>query len=387
MSRRKESRSGPDHRKHASSIATSASTTPVRKAIFFVGLLLVGIALGTAVSRGWLFGWKQAPPNGPPGMVWIPAGEFMMGSDSADAWPAERGEHRVSVDGFWIDPTEVTNAQFAKFVEATDYVTTAEKKPDWEELRKQVPPGTPKPPEETLVAASLVFTPTDMPVPLDNAGQWWSWMPAADWKHPNGPNSTIDGKADHPVVHVSWDDAVAYCRWAGKRLPTEAEWEYAARGGLDRKRYPWGEEKISDVKPQCNFWQGQFPYLNTKQDGFVTTAPVKTFAANGYGVHDSGGNVWEWCSDWYRPDTYALQISRAEGKPLDNPTGPEKSHDPNEPYAEKRVHRGGSFLCNDSYCSSYRCSARRGTTPDSSMNHLGFRCVVTPAMWAARKID
>ena len=320
----------------------------------------------------------------PPGMVWIEGGEFAMGSNAADAWPAERPAHRVRVNGFWMDQTEVTNAQFRAFVEATGYVTTAEKKPIWEELKKQVPPETPKPPDDQLVPASMVFTPPKQPVPLDNPHAWWAWVPGANWRNPDGPTSSIDGCDDYPVVQVSWDDAVAYARWAGKRLPSEAEWEFAARGGLAGKRYVWGDEPFSDQHPQCNIWQGRFPDKNTAEDGYPRTAPVKSFAPNGYGLYDMAGNVWEWCSDWYRPDEYARRtaaLATSDGV-IDNPAGPEeRSFNPNEPFAPQRVERGGSFLCNDSYCSNYRPSGRHGTTTDSSMSHVGFRCVTTPALW------
>jgi formylglycine-generating enzyme len=320
------------------------------------------------------FGPATPPGDGPPGMAWVPGGEFSMGSEDPQARPDERPVHRVRVDGFWIEQTPVTNAQFRKFVEATGYVTTAERKPDWEEIKKQVPPGTPRPPDEKLVAASLVFRQSDGPVDLHDFSQWWSWVPGADWRHPHGPGSGIDGLNDHPVVQVSWDDAAAYAKWAGRRLPTEAEFEFAARGGLDGRKYPWGDEPISESHPQCNFWQGQFPNKNTNQDGYARTSPVRTFPANGYGLYDMAGNVWEWCADWYRPDTYAAD--QAKGV-VTNPAGPTSSLDPEEPYTPKRVVRGGSFLCNDSYCASYRAAARMKTSPDSGSDHTGFRCVMS----------
>jgi formylglycine-generating enzyme required for sulfatase activity len=277
----------------------------------------------------------------------------------------------VKVSGFWIDETDVTNAQFAEFVKATGYVTTAERAPDWDELKKQVPPGTPKPPAEMLVAASLVFQPTREPVPTSDVSQWWHWTPGADWRHPEGPGSDIDSRMDHPAVHVSWDDAVAYAKWAGKRLPTEAEWEYAARGGLEGKPFSWGDAPLSESSPQCNTWQGVFPTRNIGTDGFPRTSPVKHFKPNPYGLYDMAGNVWQWCADWYRADAYAGMPS----EPSADPRGPSESYDPEEPTAPKRVVRGGSFLCNASYCSSYRVTARRGNTPDTSMSHTGFRCV------------
>jgi sulfatase modifying factor 1 len=319
----------------------------------------------------------REPGETPPGMVWVPGGEFLMGTDDAQADPAERPAHRVRVDGFWIDQTEVTNAEFRRFVDATGYVTTAERPIDWEQLKSESPPGTPKPPDEKLVPGSLVFTPPDRPVPLDNPTNWWRWVPGANWRHPEGPGSSIAGKDEHPVVHVSWDDATAYARWAGKRLPTEAEWEFASRGGLGAKKYAWGDDFQPAGKSLANTWQGHFPESNTDEDGFPRTSPVKSFPANGFGLYDMMGNVWEWCSDWYRPDTYRLDASSAV---VHNPTGPEKSYDPNEPYQPERVIRGGSFLCSDNYCTNYRPSARRGTATDSGMSHLGFRCVLTAEM-------
>jgi formylglycine-generating enzyme len=314
-----------------------------------------------------------APAGDHPGMVWIAGGEFLMGNDLPDARPDEHPAHRVRVPGFWIDQTEVTNAQFQKFVEATGYVTTAEQAPDLAEIMSQVPPGTPEPPPESLVPGSLVFTPTEKPVPLDDVGQWWNWTAGADWRHPEGPESTIEGRENHPVVQVSWDDAQAYATWAGKRLPTEAEWEFAARGGLKGKPFVWGDEPVSESKPQANIWQGVFPSKNLVRDGYERTAPVKSFPPNGFGLYDMAGNVWEWCSDWYAVDTYP---NRAEKGIADDPPGPPKSFDPRQPRMPQRVQRGGSFLCNASYCSSYRPSARMGCSPDTGMSHVGFRCVV-----------
>jgi formylglycine-generating enzyme required for sulfatase activity len=305
-------------------------------------------------------------------MAWIPGGEFTMGTDSDLGWPDEKPAHRACVDGFWMDETDVTNAQFRDFVEATGYVTTAEKPPDVEEIMSQVPPGTPRPPKEKLVPGSLVFTPPEGPVNLRDFSQWWRWTPGADWRHPDGPKSSIEGKDDHPVVQVSWDDAVAYAEWAGKRLPTEAEWEFAARGGLDNQPYVWGKDRPSDTNIHANIWQGEFPYKNTCQDGYERTSPVKAFPANGYGLYDMAGNVWQWCSDWYQRDLYA---SRAGKGVIVNPKGPSKASDPQRPYVPQRVQRGGSFLCNDSYCSRYRPSARHGCSYDSGMSHVGFRCV------------
>jgi formylglycine-generating enzyme required for sulfatase activity len=295
-----------------------------------------------------------------------------MGTDDSNSMANERPAHRVKLDGFWMDETLVTNAEFARFVRATGYVTTAEKKPVWEELKKQLPPGTPKPEASQLVPGSLVYSPPSHPVPLDNLGNWWRWVPGASWKHPEGSPSDIRGRENDPVVQVSWDDAYAYARWAGKRLPTEAEWEYAARGGLEGKRFVWGDEFRPGGKYLANTFQGHFPDHAAPEDGYEKRSPVKSFPANGYGLYDMAGNVWEWTADWYRTDYFA---DLAHAGLASNPCGPPESFDPLEPRAAKRVVKGGSFLCNVSYCESYRPSARRGTPPDTGSEHVGFRCV------------
>lgn len=319
-----------------------------------------------------------AAMEAPLGMVWIPGGEFTMGSDDPEARKDEKPPHRVKVDPFWMDATPVTNRQFKAFVDATGYVTVAEKPPTLEEIMSQVPPGTPPPPPELLVAASLVFKPTNGPVPLASNRLWWEWKPGANWKHPLGPDSTIEGKEDHPVVQIAWYDAVAYAKWAGKRLPTEAEWEFAARGGKDKTKYVWGNEEFSEEHPQINIWQGNFPYKSTKPDGYFGTTSVKTYSSNPYGLYDMAGNVWQWCQDYYNAFYFA---DEAKKEISINPTGPAKSFDPEEPFAVKRVHRGGSFLCHSSYCKGYRISARMKTCEDTGLNHLGFRCVMTADMW------
>ncbi len=345
--------------------------------MFLASLGLVSFAAAQPVL-------PAAPQEPPAGMIWVPAGEFTMGSDRPEARPDERPAHRVRVDGFWIDATEVTNKQFAAFVEATGYVTTAERKPDWEELKKQVPPGTPKPPDEVLVAGSLVFTPPARAVDLRDFSQWWSWTPGADWRHPQGPESSIDDMEDYPVVHVSWEDANAYCRWAGRRLPSEAEWERAARLGHDAEQYAWGTELTPGGTHMANIWQGAFPYRNTQEDGYVGAAPVGSFPPNEIGLYDMAGNVWEWTSDRFRTDTYAERAKRIKpGGFADNPAGSAETADPRNPWAgDSRVQRGGSFLCHASYCESYRPSARMATPPDTGLSHLGFRTVRTPEMAA-----
>jgi formylglycine-generating enzyme required for sulfatase activity len=327
---------------------------------------------GILLFAGLAAGLRPPAAKTPPGMVAIPGGEFTMGSDGHHALANERPAHRVQVNAFFLDVTDVTNAQFSKFVAATKYVTTAERKPDWAEIAKQLPPGTPKPPDSQLVPGSLVYSPPGRRVPLDDLSQWWRWVPGASWRHPEGPGSSIAKRSDHPVVQVSWDDAVAYCSWAGKRLPTEAEWERAARGGLEGKRFAWGDEFKPGGKFVTNTYTGEFPVRDTAEDGWAGTSPVKSFPPNGYGLYDMAGNVWNWTSDWYRPDTFVA--AAASGKVAVCPTGPERSFDPADPYSPKRVTKGGSFLCSASYCESYRPSARRGTPPDTGSGHVGFRC-------------
>lgn len=313
----------------------------------------------------------QSPPEN---MVYIPGGSFTMGAreDDRQAWPHEHPAHPVTVDPFYIDRTEVTNAQFAAFVEATGYLTVAERPIDWETFKAQVPPGTPKPHDSVLQPGSLVFNPPNYQVrDLRDYSQWWIWKVGADWKHPKGPGSSIEGLENHPVVHIAYEDALAYCEWAERRLPTEAEWEFAARGTLDSKRYPWGDER-EKLETSSNSWTGEFPNSNDEEDGYITSAPVSTYPPNGYGLYDMAGNVWEWTSDWYNSKYYSWAVEQGV---LNNPAGAAEHFNASQPYVKQRVVKGGSFLCSDSYCASYRVSARMATDVDSGQQHLGFRTV------------
>ena len=334
----------------------------------------LALTLGLASPAG-------AEPEGeaPEGMVWIPAGTFTMGGTGEWARPDELPRHEASVDGFWMDETEVTNDQFAAFVEATGHVTLAEKPIDWNEFKKQLPPGTPRPPEEFLAAGSIVFSPPANPVNLGDFTQWWAFVPGANWRHPQGPDSTIEGRGDHPVVHISWEDAQAYAQWKGARLPTETEWEYASRGGADDSRqFAWGDELAPDGTYLANTFQGHFPDAPDPLDGHLGTAPVKSYPANGYGLYDMIGNVWEWSSNVYAPDSYAHATDEHAGH--EGHAGPEghEGHGhamPEDPTAQMSI-RGGSFLCHESYCASYRPAARMASTPGDGAGHLGFRTVM-----------
>ncbi len=305
------------------------------------------------------------------GMVWIPGGEFSMGGVNPvgmhdggnQAMNDARPVHRVHVKGFYMDESEVTNKEFAAFAEATGYVTIAEKKPSKTEF--------PDAPEADLVAGSIVFTPATTNELSDNY-QWWRYVHGASWRHPLGPDSDLKGKEHYPVVHIAWDDANAYAKWAGKRLPTEAEWEFAARGGKTGELYTWGNQFKPDGKWMANIYQGKFPGNDEGKDGFSGIAPVEQFPPNHYGLFDMAGNVWEWCSDWYRPDYYE---KLSEEGVVSNPTGPASSYDPSEPGAKKKVQRGGSFLCTDQYCTRYMLGTRGKGEFRSASNHVGFRCV------------
>lgn len=304
------------------------------------------------------------------GMVLIPGGTFSMGGDNYQAQSDEFPKHKVKVSDFYLDAHEVTNAEFEKFVEATGYKTVAERVLDWEVLKKETPVGTVKPPDSMLQPGALVFFKTDEAVPLDDVSQWWRWVVGANWKHPSGPGSGIEDKGNHPVVQVAWEDANAFCLWKKRRLPTEAEWEWASRGGKNNEIYNWGGDVLNDQDPRANYWQGFFPWINKMKDGYFGTSPVKSYPANSFGLYDMAGNVWEWCSDWYDHNYY----SSVKSEIISDPPGPDKSFDPVDPYAPKKVLRGGSFLCNESYCSGYRNSRRMRNSVDTGMEHIGFRC-------------
>jgi formylglycine-generating enzyme required for sulfatase activity len=320
------------------------------------GALLILFLLWLAIQSIRARFWENAPPPAaPPGMVWIPGGTFLMGTDDP-RFPDSGPVHKVTVGGFWMDKTEVTNADFEKFADATRYVTVAEK--PMAGPNGGLPPG------------SFVFVPGRRVEGREHpVASWFKFVEGADWRHPEGPGSTWKGgRENHPVVHVCYDDAAAYTAWAGKRLPTEAEWEFAARGGLEGRKFPWGDELKPNGKWMANVWQGEFPKMNTMDDGFLTTAPVGSFPPNAYGLYDMAGNVWEWCADWYRPDYFA-------SSPAQNPKGPNSSLDPDEPGVPKRIQRGGSFLCDENVCARYFLGSRMKGDTGSAANHIGFRCV------------
>ena len=318
-------------------------------------IAVVIAALALAIATGAL-AWAVRDPHRPAGMVWVPGGEFTMGSESRLARANEGPAFTARIDGFWMDETDVTNAQFAAFVAVTGYVTSAER--------------------AELSVASMVFAGTEDAVPLDDWRRWWRLVPGANWRHPQGPGSTVADKPDHPVVHVSYEDAQAYARWTGKRLPTEAEWEFAARGGLKQADYSWGDEFMPAGQRMANSFaaRGQFPVVKPEYKTRIGTSPVRTYPPNGYGLYDMAGNVWQWVGDWYRADEFARLATQDR---VVNQQGPSRSFDPDArgaaAYAPQRVIRGGSFLCDESYCQSYRPSARRGNDPANPMSHIGFR--------------
>jgi sulfatase modifying factor 1 len=303
-----------------------------------------------------------------PGMTRIPGDAFRMGSE--DFYPEEKPVHEVRVDGFWMDSREVTNHQFAEFVNATGYQTLAE--------RPLNPADFPGAPPENLVPGSMLFQKSKGPVDLRNYVNWWAWVPGTSWKNPLGPFSSLEGLEQHPVVHVAYEDAEAYAHWAGKELPTEAEWEFAARGGLDEKKFTWGDEPLPNGKPMANSWQGEFPWQNLLLDGYEGTSPVGSFPPNGYGLYDMAGNVWEWTSDWFVA-RLADEVVHGCCGPAVNPRilSPDKSYDPAQSQFRipRKVVKGGSHLCAPNYCLRYRPAARQPQMVDTSMNHIGFRCI------------
>jgi formylglycine-generating enzyme len=313
------------------------------------------------------------PPGPPPfpDMVWIPGGTFRMGSDKH--YPEERPAHRVTVDGFWIDRTPVTNERFRQFVEATGHVTFAEIPPNPDDYPGALP--------HMLYAGSLVFLKPSGPVDRRTITNWWHFMRAADWRHPYGPDSSIDGQDRYPVVHVSFGDAEAFAKWEGKSLPTEAEWEFAARGGLEAAPYAWGDEFRPNDRHMANTWQGEFPWQNTVGDGYERTSPVGSFPPNGYGLYDMIGNVWEWTTDFYHPK-HPNEVLKACCVPR-NPRGArqEDSYDPAQPEIKipRKVIKGGSHLCAPNYCRRYRPAARFPEPVDTSTCHVGFRCIARAA--------
>ena len=360
----KEIASKIDKEKISGAVSCTATGLPVQDSVLY-------ISGGGAEFLPTEPGEIMIPAKKIEGMVWIPGGEFSMGGVNPigmmdgghEGMGDARPVHRVKVDGFYMDQTEVTNKEFAAFVVATGYVTVAETKPTRQEF--------PDAPEENLVAGSVVFTPKET-TDLSNSYNWWNYVHGANWRHPTGPGSDLTGKENYPVVHIAEEDAEAYAKWAGKRLPTEAEWEFAARGGKTGELYTWGNTFKLNNKWMANTYQGKFPSMDLGTDGFIGIAPVEQFAANGYGLYDMAGNVWEWCSDWYRADYYQ---TLAKNKISINPKGPDDSYDPAEPGQKKKVQRGGSFLCTDQYCTRYMVGSRGKGEFRSSSNHVGFRCV------------
>lgn len=315
----------------------------------------------------------------PKGMVWVKKKTFLQGAKENDpyAMSREKPGHIVTVDGFFIDITEVTNGQFKAFINATNYITVAEREIDWEEMKKQLPKGTPKPHDSIFKPGSLIFNKNvNAVVGMENYSQWWTWKIGANWKQPQGPGSSIEGKDDYPVVHIAYEDALAYCKWANRRLPTEAEWESAAQGEKTDAIFTWGNNPEL-LNKKANTWQGTFPILNEPLDGYKYSSPVKSFEPNSIGIYDMAGNVWEITSDFFN-ENYYRNLSNKDS--IKNPKGAKKTYNPSNPYAIERVIKGGSFLCNASYCASYRISAKMGMSPDSGSDHTGFRTVVSPQM-------
>ncbi|WP_417859775.1 formylglycine-generating enzyme family protein [Winogradskyella sediminis] len=327
---------------------------------------------------------KISKIEAPEGMVWVEKKTFLKGAKDSDthAMPREKPAHLVTVDGFFIDITEVTNKQFKAFVDATGYVTIAERKIDWEDMKKELPPNTPKPHDSILQPGSLIFNKNvNAVVNMENYGQWWTWKTGANWRHPEGPESTIEGKDNYPVVHIAYQDALAYCKWANRRLPTEAEWESAAQGKNTNTIFTWGND-INQLNTNANTWQGVFPTINESKDGFEFISPVKSYPPNSIGLYDMTGNVWEITGDYFNVKYYQELDTTT---PIKNPKGAASHFNPNNPYQVEHVMKGGSFLCHASYCASFRISAKMGVSLDSGSDHMGFRTVATPSMLNLKK--
>ena len=315
----------------------------------------------------------------PEGMIWVEGKSYTKGAKNNDAFAMmrEKPSHEVYIDGFFIDATEVTNNQFEKFVDETGYITVAEREIDWEEMKKSLPVGIPKPHDSILQPGSLIFNDQIKTVDnMENYLQWWRWQRGANWKAPKGPGSNIENKGNFPVVHIAYEDAIAYCDWANRRLPTEAEWESAAQGNYKNAVFPWGDD-VNLLNSNANTWQGNFPIKNESIDGYEMVAPVKSFPANSIGIFDMVGNVWEITADLFNVNYYSEISAESE---LKNIKGASSCYNPSNPFEIQYVMKGGSFLCHDSYCASYRISARMGVSIDSGSDHTGFRTVVTPEM-------
>lgn len=357
-----------------------------RMALFYLLMCLVGcrersktIKTSDNDAKHLILKNKPVEIITPQGMVWVSGKTFIQGGKDGDdmAMAKEMPAHPVMVDGFFMDITEVTNEQFKAFVDATGYVTVAERPIDWDTMKLELPEDTAKPHDSVLQPGSLIFNKqAQSVVNMHDYGQWWTWKVGANWKHPEGVDSSIEGKDKYPVVHIAHEDALAYCHWANRKLPTEAQWESAAQGMRTNAIFTWGND-VSKLNAHANTWQGKFPTKNNPKDGFEYVAPVKSFPANSIGIYDMLGNVWEWTADLYNADYYKY----AQGnKTLVNPKGAEKAFSTSNPYQQERVIKGGSFLCHDSYCASFRISAKMGMSPDSSSDHLGFRTVATVDM-------
>lgn len=349
-----------------------------RYQFFFLGILSAVFVLNASCKNETQTTTKTNIQT-PKGMVWVEGKTFLQGAKESDkyAMRREKPAHKVKVDGFFIDITEVTNAEFKKFVNETGYITVAERPINWEEMKKELPPNTPKPHDSVLQPGSLIFNKNVNKVAnMGNYSQWWTWEIGANWKHPEGPESNIEGKDNYPVVHIALEDAKAYCKWANRQLPTEAEWEAAAQGKNSNAIYTWGNN-TEILNESANTWQGVFPIKNESKDGFSFVSPVKSYPPNTLGIYDMIGNVWELTSDKFNVNYYS---ELTPNKTLKNPKGATKGFSPDNPYQEENVMKGGSFLCHDSYCASFRISARMGMSPDSGSDHVGFRTVVTKDM-------